>query len=203
MRAFLAVEFPETVRAGYAAARVGWAARFPSYRWVRPDTLHLTLRFLGEVEERLAENLRAPVARAAAVRRAARFGIGAPCGFGPARAPRVLCFGVDAAAAPLMALRADIEKIVRSLDLPADNHRWSPHVTVARTRGRRVDRCRQSSRSEGGPSGDVLSSWSAEAAGTPLVGASIEWTEVTLLASQLTPEGPRYTAVWRAPLGAS
>lgn len=176
MRLFLAVELSEAVRQSLAALQTELRKRCPGWRWVRAESLHLTLRFLGEVDEE----------RDAACRRLWREAVGrfGPFELGlselgrfpPAGRPRVLWIGARAEPERTLGeLAAALEDAARSAGFPAETRPFRPHLTLARAERRpRVP--------DPAPAGDV-----------PV--QSVE--EIVLFRSRLGPGGARYTALDR------
>lgn len=104
----------------------------PGARWARPDQLHLTLRFIGEVDGGAFDDLRLELGRI----RAAAFAMGLS-GIdllGDRHRARVLFVAVEPCP-PLIELQARIEDAVCRLGLPPARRRFSPHVTLARLNG--------------------------------------------------------------------
>ena len=110
VRAFVAVLLPEDVRARLAAAAAELRARAPGLAWVRADNLHLTLRFLGEVEPVTLERVREALAVAATTVAPFTVALGGLGGFPPGRAPRVVWAGVVAGSEGLGVLHAALEE---------------------------------------------------------------------------------------------
>ncbi|MCZ6792510.1 MAG: RNA 2',3'-cyclic phosphodiesterase [Planctomycetota bacterium] len=190
MRAFLAIDFPESLKRIYAQALVSFRERFPAPRWVRPECLHLTLRFLGEIPSEAGPALQAPVARLASEVDPFPVSIADPGSFGSPREPRVYWFALREGRGRLEKMQSRLENLLREAGHAAEEKPWTPHITVARhPRDRR--RGAVASASE----------WEAAARETLLDGARFEVTEVTLMSSTLTPAGPVYRPEWVAPLG--
>ncbi len=125
MRLFVALTLPETVQQSLS----GLANGLPGARWVRAENLHLTLRFLGEVNNVTA----ADVDDALAKLHSPGFemslnGIGH---FGEGRKLRALWVGVDANA-DLMRLQEKIEQALIRVGLPPEARKFKPHITLAR-----------------------------------------------------------------------
>ena len=125
MRLFVALTLPEDVRLRLSALANG----LPGARWVKPDNLHLTLRFLGELDNTLA----ADVDDALAQIHTPRFdltlnGVGH---FGEGRKLRALWVGVDADT-ELMRLQEKIEQSRIRAGLPPEPRKFKPHITLAR-----------------------------------------------------------------------
>lgn len=125
-RLFTALEIPRDAGLTLSFLRGG----LPAARWIDPENYHLTLRFVGDVDARTADELVAGFDRIARAPVALEFrGLGA---FG-SKKPH----SVYAAAVPtpeLLDLQADLDRVCRRLGLPADPRRFTPHVTVARLR---------------------------------------------------------------------
>jgi 2'-5' RNA ligase len=113
-------------------------SRFLPVKWVRPDGVHLTLKFLGEVpEERSAELAAALGAAVVGTKPIALVvrGAGAP---GPERRPRVFWAGVEPDPA-IVLLQDQIERVYAPLGFPTEARAFRPHLTLGRA-GRRARR---------------------------------------------------------------
>jgi 2'-5' RNA ligase len=128
-RLFTAIEIPLAVRLHLSLVRAPLAGA----KWIEPDNMHITLRFVGDIDGRTADEL---VSFLAGVR-ARPFpvtiaGVGA---FG-GRDPRVLWAGVQAGE-PLDALYRANDRAARAAGLEPEGRAFKPHVTLARMRGGR------------------------------------------------------------------
>lgn len=136
MRLFLALDLPDEV-VHTIDSRVAIARQLaPPLRWVVPPQWHITLAFYGEVEQRKVDGLTERLARAA--RRTQPFGLtlGNPGRFGSARRARVVWMGLDAGGEQLATLAASARAAGRRVGLRRDDlapeHRYRPHITLAR-----------------------------------------------------------------------
>ena len=135
LRCFLAVDLEEDVRREIVAARREIESCAVDVRWTRPEGLHVTLKFLGDVE---AERIEAVAAAAcAAVVTVAPFpmrarGVG---GFPSLKRPRVLWVGIEAPA--LARLAAALAAPLAALGFAADDKPFRPHLTLGRVRSQR------------------------------------------------------------------
>lgn len=125
MRLFVAIDLPADLRERLAAL----LDRIPGARWVAPENLHLTLRFIGEADGAQAQDIDAALTGL----RAESFpvtlaGLGR---FGNETKPRALWVGVEANPA-LERLQAKIEQALRRAGLPPEGRKFKPHVTLAR-----------------------------------------------------------------------
>lgn len=184
MRVFLAVELSEELRGrlGDLARELGHSLR--GARWVSPENLHLTLRFVGETDEataaRISDGLRQPLGTIQPFVLAFA-GLGA---FPDARRPRVLWVGVPEPPQALFAAQARVERAVRDVGLPPEPRRYEPHLTLARFKH---------------PERALASVLRTELAHRP-IGTSIV-SEIVCFESELGPRKASYRARARVPLG--
>jgi 2'-5' RNA ligase len=124
LRLFVGIELPPALRLRLSLLCTG----LPGARWVDPGNLHLTLRFIGEVDEGMASDIDAALARI----RAPRFDVtlAGAGSFGGER-PRLLWIGIEENK-PLLELQERVETALRRAGVPPDTRRYSPHLTLAR-----------------------------------------------------------------------
>ncbi|MHC4548097.1 MAG: RNA 2',3'-cyclic phosphodiesterase [Planctomycetota bacterium] len=128
MRAFLAIPLPADVRAALAAA----GQKIPGLRAQRPDTLHLTLRFLDEIADPAPIVAAvAPVARAHEPFDMSLERIGV---FPHDRAPRVVWVGLGEGEMQAGALAAGVESALLPLGFRRERRPWRGHITLGRFR---------------------------------------------------------------------
>ncbi len=127
-RLFVAMELPEKIKERLAACRGG----IEGARWQDIEQMHLTLRFIGEVDPQQETEIRAALAGLRfAPFQVALAGIGL---FGKARRPRALWVGVEDAK-PLKHLHEKITQALVSAGVALEERKFTPHVTLARFRG--------------------------------------------------------------------
>jgi len=137
VRIFVAVFPPLEVREALAAA----ARELPvvgEVRWIRPENVHLTLKFLGDIPEddldRIAQALDSLRPRHGPFEaRLSSFG-----GFPSARRARIVWAGIGEGSEPLRALARDVEASLEPLGFERENRAYVPHLTLGRARGRPV-----------------------------------------------------------------
>ncbi|MDG3577417.1 RNA 2',3'-cyclic phosphodiesterase [Rhizobium sp. YJ-22] len=130
-RLFTALEIPRNVALSLSLLRGG----LPGARWIDVENYHITLRFIGDVDGRTADEI---VDRLDRIDRPefqlSMTGIGS---FG-GKKPHSVWAGVTPAP-EMFALQAEIERLCQRLGLPPDPRKFTPHVTLARLKGARVD----------------------------------------------------------------
>jgi 2'-5' RNA ligase len=126
IRLFVALPLPDTIAEGLLAMQSG----VPGARWSTREQLHLTLRFIGEVDGRDADAIDETLASVSAPRFTVELkGVGA---FG-GKNPRALWAGV-APNDSLIHLQRKMESAIQRLGFPAEERKYTPHVTLARLR---------------------------------------------------------------------
>ena len=131
MRAFLAIALPDDVRSAVAAVAAPVVAAHPGPRWVRPENVHLTVEFLGSVDEALVRDLDVRLRAVAATTASADLVLSGVGAF-PPRRPRVLWLGLVEGEAWFVGLTEAVRVVVREVGLEPDRRPPSAHVTLAR-----------------------------------------------------------------------
>jgi len=193
VRTFVAVELPAEVRAWLAETEAGLSARAAraglgrGVRWVKPSGIHLTLKFLGGTSPRLLPEIERRLAVALAGQR--RFSLEtSKLGVFPGlRAPRVLWVGLAGGVGELAAVQQRVEEAIAPLGFPTEARAFSPHLTLARVHESVGPAERQLL-------GEVVRGYSLAAA------RRFGVAEVSLMRSELSPRGARYSRLLAVPL---
>lgn len=124
-RLFVAIDLPDAVKDDLTELCYG----LRGVRWVKRNQLHLTLRFIGDVEDDLVDTLSDALAQVRAVPFTFQLqGVGQ---FPPRGAPRVIWVGVKAPP-DLQRLHRQIESVLQPLGIEPEDRPFSPHITLAR-----------------------------------------------------------------------
>jgi RNA 2',3'-cyclic 3'-phosphodiesterase len=190
LRAFVAVEVDDATRRESAAFQATLREAGAALRWVRPDALHLTLVFFGDIfgaqVPAIAGVLDEETAGVAPLPLAVR-GVGT---FGPPAALRVLWAGVEGDTDRLLALHAALTRRFRALGHRVEERPYTPHLTLARAKPAR--------RGGGAPP------WTAAlAAQRDRPFGAFTVGRLLLMRSVLGRDGPEYTAVHVSPFDTS
>lgn len=185
-RLFIAITLPETTLAALVTAQDALRRDLEprAVRWVRPEAMHVTLRFLGDTAPDRADAVRRALAPVAGAYAPLAFRLGRTGAFPNGRRPRVLWAGVIGDVTPLAALKGDIDGALAPLGWAPETRSFTPHITLGRVR--------QPGREFGRPLPDVA-----------VAPAPFRVTALTLYRSELRPSGPIYTVVGRFPLAAA
>ena len=154
-------------------------------RWVSPEHIHATLKFVGEVDEAAVDYISealAEIVKPLFPFQLESVGIGA---FPSADKPRILWSGVDAKGAEVLTLLHQlISRELHGLERAPDALPYSPHVTLGRVKSERPHDLT-----------GLLERYGRQQFGTSII------KDVALFRSELRPSGPRYSVVRRFPLG--
>jgi RNA 2',3'-cyclic 3'-phosphodiesterase len=132
MRLFAALDIDDAIRCRITRFLDGVRGFTPDARWVRPESLHVTLKFVGEKPEVEVDRIKQALETIAAEKFEMNF---RGYGFFPgARAPRVFWIGIEAGS-NLPSLAAMVDEKLASLTIPKEEHAFNPHLTLARGGG--------------------------------------------------------------------
>jgi RNA 2',3'-cyclic 3'-phosphodiesterase len=174
IRAFIAIELPESLREALRREQASFREVCPDARWTRPEGIHLTLKFLGQISGQQEAQVKRALAQ---MERFEKFTVRAQ-GFGffpDARRPRVFWAGLDAPP-ELARLAAQVDSAMKQLGFPPENRAFRPHLTLARFKIPRPQ-----------PKLEAL----VAVQGDPLLGA-FDVSEFYLWESRLLPGGAEY-----------
>ncbi|MBE7413930.1 MAG: RNA 2',3'-cyclic phosphodiesterase [Deltaproteobacteria bacterium] len=181
IRAFIAIRIPSEVKEALRLAQAELDRGSRSINWARPESMHLTLKFLGETDERLLDALGAGLENAASGIGPFKLTVEGVDAFPNRRRPRVIWAGIGESA-ELTALKQRVEENVNRLGFEPEEREFSPHLTLCRIKTPEDSMLMGSALSEASPS------------------LKTEFTvfSVVLFKSVLRPKGAEYTAMVEA-----
>ena len=194
-RLFVALDLPAGAKAALAAAERQLQGLLPAgVRWVNPEGIHLTLKFLGATEAGRVDALLAALRAAAAAGDQMPFplhldGLGV---FPNRREPRVIWAGVGGDLDSLTKTQRRVEQAIIRLGFPQESRAFRPHLTLGRVRDGVDPAARRQI-------GEIITTQTA------VLSPEYAWQagEIHLIRSNLTPQGAVYTPVGAAALGAA
>ncbi|MCA9213748.1 MAG: RNA 2',3'-cyclic phosphodiesterase [Planctomycetales bacterium] len=185
LRTFVAIEMPVAVKQSATQAVATMQKATESVRWVSTDQLHLTLKFLGDVEDRDIYSVCQAAQRSVVGIERLSIECGGIGAFPSIQKPRIIWFGAQDPSGSLTRVFTNLEGELSGLGFPKEPRRFAPHITLGRVRhGRR----------NLGDLTEVLNSFSDA---SPI---EVPVDELTVFTSELHRSGPVYTVVGRAPL---
>ena len=189
LRAFIAVELPLRAREALEGVTADLQAlALTGVRWVRPEGVHLTLKFLGNIGSASIEPISQAMSRCAASTAPFELSLGKVGAFPSLRAPRVIWVGLEGALEPLLGLQRTLEDELAGLGFIPERRPYSAHLTLGRIREGTPPAQR---RRVGDALGQVLEAEDAE----------LPVKDISLIKSTLAPTGATYTGLFSALLG--
>jgi 2'-5' RNA ligase len=183
VRTFVAVPLPGTVQSLIVQAAQGLSQALPSVRWARkPENLHVTVKFLGQVAEERVQELGAALARALGQLSCFRISVRGLGAFPRAHEAHVLWAGIDDDTRGLSTVAGVVEETAARLGFARAERPFCAHVTVGRSK-------------------DAIDARTALAGWTERPFAAVGVDEVHLYESRLGGEGSTYVLRSRAALG--
>lgn len=179
MRTFVAVEIPEDIRRTVGEYANGLRGMIPHVKWVSPENMHLTMKFLGEVDEKRIPEIEE--FSALALKGFSPFTVEfSNLGFFPnARNPRVFWIGAAGGADKLLELYQDLEESLEKIGFDREAKTFSPHLTIGRTKHQER----------------II----VPASVPEFNEVSFEVSGISLIKSTLTPQGPVYERLLTLP----
>jgi len=192
VRAFIAVELPPELQKRLAEVqdRLRRELRDVPIRWVRPETIHLTLKFLGMIPASHVDEIVAALRGLALERGPFTFVVeGIGC-FPDLRHPRVIWVGVSDPTRALAAFQRLVESSMQKLGYPPEDRPYQPHLTLGRV-------SRDATPAHYQRIAEVVGQTTVERLG------EVRAAEIALMRSDLHPQGAIYTPIARIPLRGS
>lgn len=183
IRAFLAIELSDDVKSilRELTERLDRAG-IDGLKPVRPENIHLTVKFFGDVSANRVDSIVGALTLAARAIQPFILRLGSVGAYPNSRNPRVLWVGLDGDVVSLREAHRYIEAALEDINIKPDSRKFSPHLTVARLRDR-------ASPSERRRAAELLLN-AAYQTGHPV---TVE--RLSLMRSILRPEGPQYTTL--------
>jgi 2'-5' RNA ligase len=185
IRSFIAVEVPQPLRAKLDEVQRELKRADADVRWVRPENIHLTLKFLGSVTGEELEKLAgviAPIISSWTPFEVRLHGLGC---FPSSRNPRIVWVGIERGSVEASSLQKAVENQAADVGFPSETRPFKPHLTLGRVRS---------------PQGKDSLAQAVENHQDVEIG-SFRVNEVYLFKSELKPSGAVYTKLQTFPMG--
>ncbi len=183
MRAFLGIQLPEAVRASLQLLQRQLASSGADVKWVEPQDLHITVKFLEEISDTQREAIDMLLRRLCEPQAPYSIRLGALGAFPSLTDPRVIWVGLTEGAERVKQLVENLER--EGTAIPREVREYTPHITLGRVRSSR--HCQALIAQLQTIAWQAPASWRAET--------------VTFYQSQLSSAGPRYTVLADVPFG--
>lgn len=189
VRTFIAIGLPAPVRQELRLRQERLEAAQARYaKWVDPESIHLTLKFLGNVEQEMLPRLAEALAPAVTKIAAFELGTGPLGAFPGGRNVRVIWVGLKGNLDALERLHRAVEGALEPLGFPPEGRPFAPHLTLARLRetATREDKAQLASALAQSPAGDTV---------------ALPVSDILVMKSELGRSGSRYIVLYSVALG--
>jgi 2'-5' RNA ligase len=187
MRTFIAIELSREIQEYLARLQDKLKLSQADVKWVAPENIHLTLKFLGEIDEKIAERIKQILQNITAGLKQFSLNLTSVGAFPSLNSPRAIWIGIDKGDAQVREIADVLEEKLSELGITKEDRTFSSHITLGRTR---------SSKNRSNLA-KLLESLKEK---LPEATAEIKVEKITLFKSTLTPKGPIYEILKEAPL---
>jgi 2'-5' RNA ligase len=186
IRSFIAIDFPEETRTALEDVQERLKQSGAGVRWVKPGSIHLTLKFLGNIHPDQVEDIALAVAQEIRDDPPITLGAAGLGAFPSRRKPRVIWIGMEGEVQRLTRIQARVENALEPLGFVREKRPFQPHLTIGRVKDRRRLQALI----------DAMATLDMEPFN------SFDADEIILYKSDLRPTGAIYTKLHRMPLAA-
>lgn len=175
LRTFIALDMPAAIKAAIAEYVQPLKALHGRVSWVKPENLHLTLKFLGDTPVNRIDEIAAALQELAAASTAFSATVAGAGAFPNGEKPRVLWVGLDEPAGTLVKLAQAIDERMHRLGFAKESRAFAPHLTIGRVKDARIP--------------EVIRALQAK----PFVAMPAPFHEIIFMQSELNRAGAIYT----------
>ncbi len=186
IRSFIAIDFPEETRKALEDIQKELKQCGAGVRWVKPGSIHLTLKFLGNIHLAQVEDIALAVAQEVRDQPPITLGAAGLGAFPSRKKPRVIWIGMEGEVQRLSRIQARVENALEPLGFVREKRVFQPHLTIGRVKDRRRLQALI----------DAMATLDMEPFN------SFDADEIILYKSDLRPTGAIYTKLHRMPLAA-
>ncbi len=188
MRSFIAIDFSPKIIRNITEIINYFKTQTPgeALKWVSPQNLHLTIKFLGEVPDKEIEQIKEIMAKTLLSEPAFEIGVEGLGMYPSTHKPRVIWLGIKEGA-PLTVIHKKLNLQLQKAGITPDKRDFNPHLTIARVRRNAEGKTVQEI-------GKKLSQFKVDSLGRCFI------DHIVLYKSVLTPKGSIYTALLSSPL---
>lgn len=134
MRTFVALELPSEIKEHLAGIQNKLKSSGADVKWVEPENIHLTLKFLGEINEKKLDKIVSILDELSKNKNAFYLRLSSLGAFPKINSPRVIWIGVDKGDAETKDIAKALEEKIASIGIPKENRPFSSHISIGRLR---------------------------------------------------------------------
>ncbi len=182
IRAFIAFELNEEMHSELSSLQVSLKRSNADVKWVSADSVHLTLKFLGNIDARRIKEIETMLAEVSASFSPFTLSLKEISAFPDLDCPEIIWVGIDNGANESSAIAKSLEDRCGKIGIPKENRVFQPHLTIGRVKSfKNCDKLKS-----------LINNNSFE------LNSTVEIGRLTLFKSQLTSKGPIYTPIFTA-----
>jgi len=187
MRTFIAIELPKEIRDSLANLQDKLKSTGADVKWVEPNNIHLTLKFLGEIDDQKLDKITSILENIAKDKSSFHSCISSIGAFPRISSPRAIWVGIDKGNNETKEITKQLEEKIEKSGIPKEDRPFSSHITIGRTRSAlNLQKLAQELKTLENNLGIKV--------------AEFDVTKITLFKSTLTPKGPIYEVLKEANL---
>ena len=180
MRCFIAISLPEELKAKISGIKEKLKSAGADVSWTRPEGMHLTLKFFGEIEDKRIPKIEKALDAVVDGIPTFTLSVSGMGTFPDMRRPRVIWIGLKEDGGNLLRLQKGVEEDLKKTGFPSEDRRFTPHITLGRIRSNKnTDKLLR-----------LIEEEKVEELG------SFDVSEVHLIKSELKPAGAEYTELY-------
>lgn len=134
MRAFIAIELPPEIKNSLAELQNQLKSSGADVKWVKPDNIHLTLKFLGEIDQSKLDKISKILEDISREKKSFPLRLASVGAFPKINYPRVIWAGIDAGDSETKEIAKELEAEIAKVGIPKEDRPFSSHITIGRTR---------------------------------------------------------------------
>jgi RNA 2',3'-cyclic 3'-phosphodiesterase len=134
MRAFIAIDLPPEIKDYLGRIEERLKASGADVKWVSPANIHLTLKFLGEIDEQKKAALIGIIEDIAKDKTAFSLRLSSAGAFPDIKYPRVIWIGIDEGNAEVLKIAEELEEKIEKIGIPKETREFSSHITIGRVK---------------------------------------------------------------------
>lgn len=184
MRIFIAIELPEVIKREISRIQNKMASPVNKIKWVDSASMHITLKFLGETEEKKLTEVFGRTKKVADEFNPFFVRVKGTGAFPHAGNPRVIWMGIEEGSDELIRMVEELERELSGCGFPKEKKKWVPHITVGRVKKLKDV--------------ELIKKLISREKQTP--GGKMRAEDITVMQSRLTPQGAVYTPLKHFPL---
>jgi 2'-5' RNA ligase len=181
MRTFIAIEIPAEIKTALSGLQTELRRAGADVSWTKPENIHLTLKFLGEIEEKLVGEIERVCVEISAQFQPFALDLNRTGVFPNARQPRVLWAGLSGEIEKAVEIQRRLDERLMTIGFDREEKSFRPHLTIGRVKSNRKTR-------------ELLAM--ADSYQLPRLAFGVK--EMVVMKSELHPAGARYTVLARA-----